>query len=145
MLRLKSFFRLAIVASLLLASLLFPTLHFHFTGDHDHDSEGVHRHGIAHAHFLVSLAGGDNQPHRIYHDGLESHEQDNEIGLVAVTSHKVKGSDQQFQKQLYFLNDPQRQLVIKTFFRALLSKPDSPPGELESRYLGSPRSPPRFV
>jgi len=145
MLRLKSFFRLVVVASLLFASLLFPTLHFHFTGDHDHDSAELHRHSIAHAHFLVSLAGGDNRLHGVHHDGLESHEQGDEISLVALTSHKLRASDQRFQKQLYFVSDKQRQLVITTFFRAVLSKPDSPPGESESRYLGYPRSPPRFL
>jgi hypothetical protein len=145
MLSLKSFFRLATVANLLLASLLFPTLHFHFFGDHDHDSDGIHRHGIVHAHFLISLADNDNRTAGIHHDDTESHEQGNEIGLVALTPHKVKGSGQPFQKQLYYLADEQRQLVIATFLRAATAKPNSPPHVVEFRYLGSPRSPPRFI
>jgi len=128
-----------------LASLLFPTLHFHLVDDHAHDSAGAHRHGIAHAHFLVSLADNDNRTPGIHHDDIESHEQGNEIGLVALTSHKVKGSDQPFQKQLYYLADEQRQLVITTFLRTATVKPDSPPHVSEFHHLGSPRSPPRFV
>jgi hypothetical protein len=144
MLRLESRFRLVIVANLLLASLLFPTLHFHPGGDHVHDSDAAHRHGIVHSHFLVSLAGSDNRHPGIHHDDVESHEHGNEIALVGLTSHKVKGSDP-FQKQLYFLDNKQRQLVVTIFFRRLVTKPDSPPHFSESYHLGSPRSPPRFV
>lgn len=145
MLRLKSFFRLAIVANLLCASLLFPTLHFHLVDDHAHDSDGAHRHGIVHAHFLVSLSDNDNLTPGIHHDDIESQEQGNEIGLIALTSHKVRASDQPFQKRLYYLADEQRQLVITTLLRAATVKPDSPPHVSEFHHLGSPRSPPRFV
>jgi hypothetical protein len=144
MLRLKSTFRLVIVANLLLASLFFPTLHFHPIDDHVHDSDAVHRHGIVHSHFLVSLAGSDNLTPGIHHDDIGSHEEGNEIALVGLTSPKVKGSDQPFQKQLYFLDDKQRQLVVATFSRRLVTKPDSPPHVSEFYHLGSPRSPPSF-
>lgn len=143
MLRLRSLIRSFIVANLLLAGLLFPALHIHFIGEHDHDTNEIHRHGIVHAHFLVALADG-RQP-GIHHDDIASHEHGNEIGLVALTSHKVNGSDQPFHKQLYYLADQQRVLVITAFSRAIVGKPDSPPHLLESRYLGSPRSPPKFV
>jgi hypothetical protein len=145
MLRLKSFFRLVVVANLLFASLLFPTLHFHFVNDHDHDSDGIHRHGIVHAHFLVSLADSDSRHPAIHHDDIESHEQGNEIDLVALTSQKANQSGQPFHKQLYFLDDEQRQLVIATFFRAVVIKPDPPPHFSEFYHLGSPRAPPRFI
>jgi hypothetical protein len=145
MLGLKSFFRLAIVANLLFASLLFPTVHFHLVGDHAHDSDGAHRHGIVHAHFLVSLADNDNRTPGIHHDDIESQEQGNEIGLIALTSNKIKGSNQPFQKQLYYLTDEQRQLVITTFLRAATVMTDSPPHVSEFHHLGSPRSPPKFV
>jgi hypothetical protein len=145
MLRLKSSFRLVIVANLLLASILFPTFHFHPIDDHAHDSNEAHRHGIVHSHFVVSLAGSDNRHPGIHHDDVESHEHGNEIALVGLTSPKVKGSDQPFQKQLYFLDDEQRQPVVTTFFRTLVTKPDSPPHLSEFYYLGSPRSPPRFA
>jgi hypothetical protein len=143
--KLKSLFRLAIVANLLLAIILFPTFHFHPVDDHAHDSDTVHRHGIVHSHFIVSLAGSDNLTPGIHHDDVGSHEHGNEIALVGLTSSKVKGSDQPFQKQLYFLDDKQRQLVVTTFFRTLVTKPDSPPHLSEFYHLGSPRSPPRFA
>jgi hypothetical protein len=144
MLRLKSTFRLVIVANLLLASLLFPTLHFHPIDDHVHDSDAAHRHGIVHSHFLVSLAGSDNLTPGIHHDDVGSHEKGNEIALVGLTSPKVKGPDQPFQKQLYFLDDKQRRLGVTTFFRTLVTKPDLPPHLSEFYHLGSPRSPPSF-
>jgi len=145
MLRLKTFFRLVIVAQLLVASLVFPTLHSHFIGDHDHESDGIHRHGMVHAHFLMSLAGGESRTSGIHHDGREFDEDGNEIGLVALTSHKLKDSDQRFHKQLYFIDDQQRHVVVATFFRAMVGKPDSPPHLPEFQFLGSPRSPPSFV
>lgn len=141
MLRLQSRFRLVIVANLLWASLLFPTLHFHPGDDHVHDSDAAHRHGIVHSHFIVSLSASDNRTPGIHHDDVDSHE----IALVGLTSPKVKGSDQPFQKQLYFLENKQRQLVVTTFFRTLVTKPDSPPHLSEFHHLGSPRSPPRFA
>jgi hypothetical protein len=143
MLRLNPLSRLVIVANLLLASILFPTFHFHPVDEHAHDS-AAHRHGIVHSHFVVSLAGSDNQHPGIHHDDVESHEHGNEIALVGLTSHKVKGSDP-FQKQLYFLDNKQRQLVVTIFFRRLVTKPDSPPHFSEFHHLGSPRSPPRFI
>jgi hypothetical protein len=145
MLRLKTFLRVVIVAHLLVASLLFPTLHLHFIGDHDHESDEIHRHGMVHGHFLLSLADHDNGRSDIHHDDIEPHEQRNEIGLVALTSHKITGSNQPFQKQLYYLADQQRELVITIFLRAATVKPDSPPHTSEFRHHGSPRSPPRFV
>jgi hypothetical protein len=143
--RLKSPFRLVIVANLLLVSLLFPTLHFHPVDEHAHDSDTAHRHGIVHSHFIVALAGSDNRAPGIHHDDVDSHEQGNEIALVGLTSSKVKGSDQPFQKQLYFLDDKQRRLAVTTFSRTLVTKPDSPPHLSEFYHLGSPRSPPRFA
>lgn len=145
MLRLKSPVRLVIVANLLLASLFFPTLHLHPIDDHAHDSDTAHRHGIVHSHFVVALAGSDNRTPNIHHDDVGSHEQGNEIALVGLTPPKVKGSDQPFQKQLYFLDGKQRQLVVTTFFQTLVTKPDSPPHVSEFYHLGSPRSPPRFA
>jgi hypothetical protein len=145
MLRLNPLFRQVIIGNLFLASILFPTFHSHSVNDHAHDGEGAHRHGIVHSHFVVSLAGSDNQHPGIHHDDVESHEHGNEIALVGLTSHKVKGSDQPFQKQLYFLDNKQRQLVVTTFFRRLVTKPDSPPHFSEFHHLGSPRSPPRFI
>jgi hypothetical protein len=142
MLRLDSFFKLAIVAHLILASLLLPTLHFHFAADHDHESDEIHRHETIHAHFLVSLAGSDTAPGIHHEDGESS---SNEIKLVALTSHKLKDSDQPFHKQLYFLDDQQRQVLVATFFRSVVGKPDSPPHIPEFQFLGSPRSPPSFV
>jgi hypothetical protein len=145
MLRLKTIFRLAIVVNLLFASLLFPTLHIHLLDDHALDSDGAHRHDIVHAHFLVSLTDSDNRTPGIRHDDIESHEQGNEIGLVALTSHKVRGSDQPFQRQLYYLADAQRQLVITTFLSTVTLKPDSPPHVSVFYHLGSPRSPPSSI
>jgi hypothetical protein len=115
----------------------------HFIGDHDHESHEIHGHGIVHAHFLVTLA--DARQPGMHHDDMAAHEHDNEVGLVALTFHKVTGSDQPFHNQLYYLADQQRGLVIAEFFRAIVGKPDSPPHLSEFRYLGSPRSPPRFV
>ena len=40
--------------------------------------------------FLVALAADGRQP-GIHHDDIDSHEHGNEIGLVALTSHKVNG------------------------------------------------------
>ncbi len=145
MLGTKSAFRLAIVAHLVFASLLFPTLHLHLTDDHDHESDGIHRHGIVHAHFLVSLAGSNTAAPGIHHDDAQAYEDESEIGLVALTSHKLKPSDQPFNKQLYFLADRQRKIVVTTFFRAVAGKPDSPPHHRAFAYLGLPRSPPTFV
>jgi hypothetical protein len=145
MLRLKSSFRLVIVANLLLASILFPTLHFHPGDDHVHDSEAAHRHGIVHSHFIVALSSSDTRTPGIRHEDVESHEQGDEIALVGLNPHRAKGLDQPFQKQLYFLDDTQRRLVVTTFFRTLVTKPDSPPYLLEFYHLGSPRSPPRFA
>ena len=145
MLRLKTFFRLVIVAHLFVASLVFPTLHFHLLGDHNHESEETHRHEIVHAHFFVSLAANNNGSSGIHHDDIAPHEQDNEIGLVAVSSQKITGSNQPFQKQLYYLADEQRQLVITTFFRAVTIKHESPPHGPGFYHPGSPRSPPNFI
>lgn len=145
MLKLKAFFRLFIVAHLLVASLIFPTLHFHFVGDHDHESDEIHRHGMVHAHFLASLTSGESRTSGIHHEDGESSEHGGEIGLVTLTSHKLKDSDQPFHKQLYFLDNHQRQFTVATLFRAVVGKPDSPPRHPEFQFLGSPRSPPRFV
>jgi hypothetical protein len=145
MVALKLFFRRFIVANLLLASLLFPTLHFHPVNDHAHESDAMHRHEIVHAHFLLSLADNDNGSSGIHHDDIEPHEQGNEIGLVALSSQKITGSNQPFQKQLYYLADEQRQLVITTFLRAATIKHESPPHSPELYHPGSPRSPPSLV
>jgi hypothetical protein len=145
MLRLRIFFRLVIVAHLFVASLVFPTLHFHLVGDHDHESDEIQRHGMVHAHFLVSLAGSDSRASGIHHEDRGYNEDGNEIGLVALTSHKLKNSNQPFQKQLFFLDDHQRHVFVATFFRALVGKPDSPPHLPKFQFLGSPRSPPSFL
>jgi hypothetical protein len=55
---------------------------------------------MVHAHFLVSLAGGESRASSFYHEDREYDEDGNEIGLVALTSHKLKDSDQPFHKQL---------------------------------------------
>jgi hypothetical protein len=145
MFRLNPLFRQVILGNLLLASILFPTFHFHPVDDHAHDADEAHRHGIVHSHFVVSLAGSDNRNPGIHHDDIESNEHGNEIALIALTSHKVNGSDQPFHKQLYFLDDKQRGLAVTTFFRRLVTKPDSPPNFSEFYHHGSPRSPPRFI
>jgi hypothetical protein len=128
MVRLRSFIRSVIVANLLLAGLLFPALHVHFIGDHGHESHEIHRHGIVHAHFLVALA--DNQQPGMHHDEIASHEHGNEVALLALTSHKVNGSDQPFHKQLYYLADQQRGLVIAAISRD--SRQAGPPPHVQS-------------
>lgn len=145
MLGLKTFFRLLVVAHLLVASLVFPTLHSHFSGDHDHETDQILRHGTVHAHFLRSLAGGESRTSGIRHEGRGFDEDGNQIGLVALTSPKLKDSDQRFHKQLYFIDDPQRHGVVAAFFHGVVAKPDSPPHLPEFQFLGSPRSPPSFV
>jgi hypothetical protein len=145
MVAIKSVIRLAFVAHLVFASLLFPTLHLHLIDDHAHEADEIHRHGIVHAHFLVSLAGDHSAAPGIHHDAAQSYEDESEIRLVTLTSHKLKPSDQPFNKQLYLLTDRQRKIVVTTFFRAVAGKPDSPPHDRAFAYLGLPRSPPAFV
>jgi hypothetical protein len=71
MLRLKTFLRVIIVAHFLVVSLVFSTLHPHFIGYHDHESDEIHRHGMVHAHFLVSLASGDSRTFAIHHHNYD--------------------------------------------------------------------------
>lgn len=142
MLSLKSFLRSALAAHLICASLLLPALHLHLVDDHRHDSGEIHRHRIVHAHFLNSLAQKDTGTAGFNRHSDESSADGNEIGLVTLTSHRSKDSDQPFHKQLYFLADGQRQVIVGPHFRAVAGKPDSPPRLPEFQFLGSPRSPP---
>lgn len=145
MLRLKSFFRLVIVANLLLAGLLFPTLHFHSVDQHTHDSSGAHRHDIVHADFLAVLANGHNQHANGPHDDADSNWPVDGIGLLTLASQRIEFSAPPIQDQIFSLNHPQLPRIATISFHRRIIQHDSPPHVPEYRYLGSPRSPPRFI
>ena len=145
MFRPKSFLRLVVVANLLLAGLLFSTLHFHPVDDHAHDSDGAHRHGIVHADFLAVLADGYDEHAKDQHDDVASDWPAGGIGLLALTSHRVEFSDLPFKDQTFLLDHEQLQRIVTISFRRGMIKHHSPPHVPEFHRLGFPRSPPSFI
>ena len=142
--RLRSFLRLSVVANLLIATLLFPALHFHPVDDHAHDSDGAHRHGIVHADFLNVLAENRNEHDGVSPEDVHSDWPTDGIGLRALTSHRVEFLNHQLQKQI-FIQNCEQPVHATILFRPLIIEHASPPHMPDFGYLPSPRSPPRHI
>jgi hypothetical protein len=145
MLRLESFpFRRGIIATLLLVSLILPSLHFHPSYEHDHGEDIAHSHGVVHADFFAVL--GDNHSEqaddRIRVSDGESPWSTDQINLVTLASQNLKPDT--FQTYSVFLFYEERQNPSQILFHGAFLKPDHPPPITESyTSLGSSRSPPR--
>ena len=146
MLRLESFpFRRGIIATLLLVSLILPSLHFHPSYEHDQGEGTPHSHGVVHADFFAVL-GDDHTEHADDHKALvsdgESPWSTDQIDLVTLASHSVK--PKAFQPYSVFLFYEERENPSQILFQEGFIKPDHPPPITEFfTSLGSSRSPPR--
>lgn len=145
MLKLKSFFRLVVVANLLLAGLLFPTLHFHLIDDHDHHLDGRHRHGVVHSDFLTVLAHGHSGQANSHHDDVDADWPADGTGLLALTSHRTELSVPSTQDSILPpAYDRLPRMITIALSRGII-KNESPPHVPEFYSLAAPRSPPVLV
>ena len=146
MLRLESFpFRRGIIATLLLVSLVLPSLHFHPSHEHDHAENIASKHGVVHADFFA-VSGHEHTEHTGDHNVRvsegESPWSTDQINLVTLASQSVK--IKAFQPYSVFLFYEERENPSQILFRQGFVKPDHPPPITESyTSLGSSRSPPR--
>jgi hypothetical protein len=145
MFRLKSFLRLFVVANLLLAGLLFPTLHFHLVDDHDRHLDGAHRHGVVHADFVAVLAHGHSGQANSHHDDVDADWPADGTDLLAVSSHRTELSAPPLHDQILLPDYDRLPRIVTISLRRGIIKNESPPHVPEVYSLASPRSPPVLV
>lgn len=145
MLRLETFpFRRGIIATLLLVSLILPSLHFHPLYEHDHEEDIPHSHGVVHADFFAVLGhdlteqtGDDN----VRISDSESPWSTNQINLVTLASRCIKPKAFQLYSVFHFYEA--RENPSQILFQQGFVKQDHPPPITESyTSLRSSRSPP---
>ena len=144
MLTLKSFVRWVILANLLLAGILLPTLHLHLIDDHDHQPDRAHRHGVVHADFLEVLAQSPNEAANSHQD-VDPDLPAEGIGLLALTSHLIEFSAAPVQDQILLPEHDRLPRLATISLRRRNIKNESPPHRPEVLSLASPRSPPRSI
>lgn len=140
-------FRRSLIATLIIVGLLLPTLHFHPGDDHAHETDAAHRHGVVHADFFA-VSGHQYSENADDHNSSDAFEVDSpwsndQVDLVALTSHQLKLASKVFQNFSVFLYYKELTNRSRILSNSPFLKQTHPPPIPESYpSLGSPRSPP---
>jgi hypothetical protein len=140
--------RRSLIATLIIAALLLPALHFHPGDEHTHGADAAHRHGIVHADFFA-VSGHEYSENADDHNSsnlfeVESTWSNDQVNLVALKSHQLKLACKVFETVSVLLYYEEPTALTLIFANSAFLKPDHPPPIPESYpSLGSPRSPPR--